>query len=190
MNAEECGRMLAAQRNAVSVPAPDNTPLRRTASEIVEMVAAYSHDGNEFLATGDFVNALAAFWYAFGWLHFGTAFGFVCTAEPACPFSGQTGAIPFQLHEQLVKKASRYSHMLDTARAAVVPAPEEDTAPHAAACRIPAIASVYAALGGQFLSRGKAEDALACFSYGHGWIDAGVRAGMLRVLSDRGLFTI
>ncbi|MGB8312623.1 MAG: DUF357 domain-containing protein [Halobacteriota archaeon] len=33
--------------------------------------------------------------------------------------------------------------------------------------------------GEYFLERGDAVNALICFSYGHAWLDAGIRAGML-----------
>ena len=34
------------------------------------------------------------------------------------------------------------------------------------------------------------EDALASFSYGHGWLDAGVTAGFFHILAERDLFTV
>jgi hypothetical protein len=37
---------------------------------------------------------------------------------------------------------------------------------------------------------GELEDALAHFSYGHGWLDAGVTAGFFRIMTERDLFPV
>jgi hypothetical protein len=34
------------------------------------------------------------------------------------------------------------------------------------------------------------EDALACFSYGHGWLDAAIRAGLIRITGNREIFAV
>jgi hypothetical protein len=61
---------------------------------------------------------------------------------------------------------------------------------HTAAERVLAITSVYARQGGVFRLLGQPQDALACFSYGHGWLDAAVRSGIFSLVSDRDLFTV
>lgn len=51
------------------------------------------------------------------------------------------------------------------------------------------MAEAYLADGRHFLSRPDLPNALAAFAYGHGWLDAGVRLGVLEV-SDADHFTI
>ena len=41
-----------------------------------------------------------------------------------------------------------------------------------------------------FFEKGDYINAFACVNYAHGWLDAGVRAGLFRVLSSRDLFTV
>jgi len=43
--------------------------------------------------------------------------------------------------------------------------------------------------GKYFLEQGDMVNALACYSYGHAWLDAGVKLGIFRA-SDENLFTI
>jgi hypothetical protein len=52
------------------------------------------------------------------------------------------------------------------------------------------IAETYSIRGRWLLDKNREEDALAGFSYGHGWLDAGVRAGLFTVNAERDLFTI
>ncbi|MEA2034194.1 MAG: DUF357 domain-containing protein [Euryarchaeota archaeon] len=40
------------------------------------------------------------------------------------------------------------------------------------------------------LAQGMYVNALAKFSYGYGWLDVGVRAGLFSIRKNRGLFTI
>ncbi len=51
------------------------------------------------------------------------------------------------------------------------------------------MAEAYLTDGQHFLQENDLPDALAAFSYGHGWLDAGVRLGVLTV-SDTEPFTI
>lgn len=190
MNVAACGRLLSGQRDAICIAAPDDTPLHHTAADILGMVSAYLHDGDTFLTSGDWVNALAAYCYGFGWLHFGIASGLFGAQSSACPLSDPCDTIPTHLRGRLDEKASRYARLLDAARAAVVPAPERGTAMHTAADRILVITAAYAMQGHRYLMQGQPEDALACASYGHGWLDAAVRAGLFTIKADRELFTV
>jgi hypothetical protein len=52
------------------------------------------------------------------------------------------------------------------------------------------MAGSYLADGRHFRSEGDAVDALAAFSYGHAWLDAGARIGLLTVPEDGHLFTV
>ncbi|MDE2518987.1 MAG: DUF357 domain-containing protein, partial [Methanocorpusculum sp.] len=44
--------------------------------------------------------------------------------------------------------------------------------------------------GTGLLSTGNFVAALVSFSYGYGWLDCGVRAGLFGIVGDRGLFKI
>lgn len=190
MRVADCGYYLSGQLDAARITAPERTPLGSTAEDILGMAAAYLQDGTTFLSSGDWVNALASFCYGYGWLHFGATAGYVEVPSLSCPFSTPFEQAPAPLHGRLEEKCSRYSRLLETARTAVVPSPEQGTLMHAAADRVLAITAVYALQGKRFEGEGKDQDALACFSYGHGWLDAGVRAGIFTIISDRDLFTV
>jgi len=190
MNVADCGQLLAAQHHDTRIAIPKNTPLYSTASDLLGMVTAYLQDGNLFLASGDWVNALAGYYYAFGWHHFGIAHGFFYTLTPACPFSSTCESAPAGLRDRLEEKTRRYVRLLATARAGVVPAPEDGTMMGSAAQRILLITGVYAERARLYQVQQQTENALACASYGHGWLDAAVRAGLMRIISNRELFAI
>ncbi|WAC04638.1 MAG: DUF357 domain-containing protein [Methanoregula sp.] len=190
MRVAECRDFLSNHLGFARITAPEKTPLYATAEDILGMAAAYLHDGTTFLSSGDWVNALASFCYGYGWLHFGAITGYVEMPSLSCPFSTPFEHAPAALRGRLEEKCARYARMLDTARLAVVPSPEQGTVMHAAADRVLAITAVYGRQGGRFEADGHTEDALACFSYGHGWLDAAVRAGIFTIVSDRDLFTV
>ncbi len=53
---------------------------------VLEMARAYESDGITFFVSGDPVNALASFYYGFGWLHFGLSSGLLTvTTSPHMP---------------------------------------------------------------------------------------------------------
>ncbi len=190
MMVSDCGRLLSELTGSTRIPAPDTTLLHGTATDILGMVTAYQRDGTKFLSSGDWVNALAAFWYGFGWLHFGAVSGYLKIPPGACPLGTPPERAPAWCSGQLQEKSVRYARLLDTARAVVVPAPEQGTVVHGAADRVLLITAVYAEQGTRYQVQGKAETALACFSYGHGWLDAAVRAGLFRITAERDLFTV
>jgi hypothetical protein len=190
MRVSDCGRLLLEQVGSTRIVVPERTLLHAVATDILSMVTAYQRDGTTFLIASDWVNALAAFWYGFGWLHFGAISGTVEILPGPCPLSTPPEPAPPQYRGQLQEKSTRYARLLDTARSAIVPAPEQATAMHDAAETILLITAVYAGQGTRYLVQGKAESALACFSYGHGWLDAAVRAGLFRITAERELFTV
>jgi hypothetical protein len=112
------------------------------------------------------------------------------THPPACPFSGSHEKLPAQFRTKLEEKTHRYAHLLDIARSSVRLAPEPTTTSYDYAGRILTVAAVYAGHGDSCRLRGSSEDALASFSYGHGWLDAGVTAGFFRIISQHDLFTV
>lgn len=191
MKTEAIGALLRSQWDSAATVAPERTVLHDVAQDNLGMVMAYLLDGETFLASGDPVNALAAFCYAMGWFHCGIACGFFSILQKTpCPFGDSLEVLPAAAREKLTGKAYRYEHLLATACAAVTPAAEEGTVPYFTADRISCAITVYAGQGSRFLAQGKYEDALSCFSYGHGWLDAGVRAGLFSVHARRDLFTI
>ncbi|MEN6394917.1 MAG: DUF357 domain-containing protein [Methanoregula sp.] len=188
-----CGKLLSGELDAVAVAPVMDTPLGALGGTVRGMARAYADDGATFFNGGDLVNALAAYYYGFGWLHFGLAYGllFVPDKKPvACPFSGPIEILPLSLAAKLDEKTRRYARLLDTACGSVVPAPEPETAGGMFARRVMVIGACYARGGQGGLATGAQEEALARFSYGHGWLDAGVRAGLLSLTGNREIFTI
>jgi uncharacterized protein len=191
MKIAECQCLLTATLSLTRIPAPQETPLNKIAASVLEMARAYESDGIMFSESGDYVNSLACFSYGFGWLHFGLSSGLlIVTGAAVCPFAGPAEILPPRYRVRLEEKSVRYARLLDTARSSVECAPDPATRSHDFAGRILSIAEIYSCHGGQLLKSGAYEDALSCFSYGHGWLDAGVSAGLFRIMSDRDLFCV
>jgi len=191
MRTKACLDLLAALLETASIPARQTTPLYRTADAELAMAGAYESDGRTFLASGDPVNALASAWYGSGWLHFGVASGLLETGMPVgCPFLDPCETLPQSCAEKLKEKTGRYERLLTTARASVKPAGEPGTAACAFSEKVLFIAALYAARGTRYLGEGIYEDALASFSYAHGWLDAGVAAGLFAITAHHDLFTV
>jgi hypothetical protein len=110
--------------------------------------------------------------------------------NPPCPFLGPSERLPAPVLAKLNEKTIRYERLLDTARRSVTCAPDPSTPPYRIAARTLQIAETYAGRGRWLLDEKREEDALACFSYGHGWLDAGVRAGLFTIVAERDLFTV
>jgi hypothetical protein len=90
----------------------------------------------------------------------------------------------------LTEKTDRYERMLADALAAadVAVPPGTPLADAAGECR--EMAASYLEDGRHFRSDDDLVNALASFSYGYGWLDAGVRMGLFSVPeSERHLFT-
>jgi hypothetical protein len=188
-----CGELLSRELDAATVVPQTDTPLGAIAGTVKGMARAYVDDGATFFAGGDLVNALAAYYYGSGWLHFGLAYGLLALPgkkNAACPFTGPTEKLPPALFGKLDEKTRRYARLLDTACASVKSAPEPETTGGIFARRILAVGTCYARGGQISLTAGDREVALARFSYGHGWLDAGARAGILALTGNREIFTI
>jgi uncharacterized protein len=191
MKITDCQVLLTTTLSATQSSAPESTLINKIAALVLEMARAYESDGITFFVSGDPVNALAGFYYGFGWLHFGLSSGLLTiTTSPGCPFLEHQAVLQPQYREKLEEKACRYAHLLDTALSSVKCAPDPATISHGFAERIHSVAVVYARRGNYFLKSGSHENALASFSYGHGWLDAGVTAGFFRVVAERDLFTV
>ena len=91
--------------------------------------------------------------------------------------------------ERLREKRERYGKMLSGALEAVECSPDPGSPLFPAATHILARAANLLGEGDLHAKGGRDADALACYSHGHGWLDAGVRAGLFRVLHSRDLFT-
>lgn len=192
MKLRECQALLSRSLSVARILVPDESSIGRTAASILMMAEAYKSDGKTFFDSGDPVNALASYWYGFGWLHFGVAYGLLAAGpgKADCPFSEACEILPATQGDRLREKTLRYQRLLETARISVRCAPDPSAPVYEFAVRILFIAAVYAHQGDGFLRKGLPEDALACFSYGHGWIDAAVRAGLFSIIAERELFTI
>ena len=188
----ECRDALAAALARSHSAADPHTPLENEARAVTEMAQAYQADGATFYNKGDLVNALAAFWYGAGWLHFGMSAGLLTCDRytPFCPFAGSSEKLPLPLTEKLMEKTQRYERLLDTARSSVECAGEPSTISNIFASKVLFITAQYATRGDVYHNTGAYEDALACFSYGHGWLDAGVTCGYFRIVAHRDIFTV
>ena len=191
MRPEDCLALLATVLESTSVAVPEQSGLGPSARVVRTMAAAYESDGRTFFTADDRVNALASAWYGFGWLHFGITYGLLESSVPAgCPFFSPCDTLPLRFRDRLLEKTERYERLLDTARHAVRTAPEAGTAAGGFADRVLLIASVYAGSGDQCQRSGAPEDALARYSYAHGWLDAGVTAGLFTITDHHDLFTV
>lgn len=170
--------------------APPGSLLALAGREILMMAQCYQKDGSCCMENNDPVNALASFAYAAGWLDTGNFIGIV-TSGPLCSnlVSGST-SVPVHFNPQLVEKACRYQRLLDGAVISSIPGSETGIHWYDGGERVIAIAAAYLGGGGMFLRMERFEDALACFSYGHGWLDAALRVGLTRITGNRDLFAI
>jgi len=193
MKIQLCQDLLVESLDDTACCPPERSPYGITAASILHMARAYESDGTSFLTGEDPVNALAAFLYAFGWLHCGTASGLLIgrgNRSLSCPFTDTFDPVPASQFVKRDEKTSRYARLLDTALASVTPAPDPATPLHACARDILFISEIYLHRGRHLISSRHNEDALACFSYGHGWLDAGVQAGLFTIHANREIFTV
>jgi uncharacterized protein len=191
MKTDACLSLLATLLDTATIPAPEKSALGQSAEAVLVMARAYESDGKTFFISGDRVNALASAYYGSGWLHFGITFGLLETAFPAgCPFLNRCEHLPQSFAGKLEEKTHRYERMLNTARSSVKCAGEPATISHEFSQKVLFITALYAIQGAGYLQTGNHEDALACFSYGHGWLDAGVTTGLFEITGERDIFTI
>ncbi|MFB6218946.1 MAG: DUF357 domain-containing protein [Halobacteriaceae archaeon] len=78
----------------------------------------------------------------------------------------------------LEEKTERYGRLLAEALAAAEVLPPEGTPLAEAAAACEEMARSYLADGRHFREQGDPVNALAAFSYGHGWLNAGARLGL------------
>lgn len=87
----------------------------------------------------------------------------------------------------LVEKTGRYQRLLREALDDAKKVPGMDPMLDSIADDFYGMAESYYKDGSHFLSTGDRVNALVCFSYGHAWLDAGVRLGIFNV-TKRDLF--
>jgi len=90
----------------------------------------------------------------------------------------------------LTEKTDRYEDLLDEALDAAEPTVPADTPLGEAAADLAEMARSYLADGRHFRDEGDLVNALAAFSYGHAWLDAGARIGLFDVPETGHLFTV
>lgn len=90
----------------------------------------------------------------------------------------------------LEEKTDRYERLLADALDAAEPAAPEGTPLEEGATECLEMARSYLEDGRHFRESSDPVNALASFSYGHGWLDAGARLGVLSVPRDGHLFTV
>lgn len=167
---------------------PKATILNGVAAEILEMVNSYASDAQVFLKKGDCVNAFAAAAYGYGWLDCGIYLGFIAGRETS-PIPTLENTVPKELTEHLTEKTNRYQRMLKDAVNCVEISPDAGSVMYAAAEKILRTANSHLSAGSMII-RADLVNALSIFSYGYGWLDCGVRAGLFKIKGDRHLFTI
>lgn len=88
------------------------------------------------------------------------------------------------------EKTARYEQLLAEALAAAEIAVPPETPLWEAAADCEEMARSYLEDGRHFQAAGDRVNALAAFSYGHAWLDAAARIGLLDVPRDGHLFTV
>lgn len=91
---------------------------------------------------------------------------------------------------KLEPKVERYETLLAEALEAVESVADPDTPLGTTASEFREMAESYLADGRHFREQDDPVNALAAFSYGHAWLDAGARLGVFSVPSEGHLFTI
>jgi hypothetical protein len=92
-------------------------------------------------------------------------------------------------HASLPEKVKRYEELLHKALEAFEISVQEKSHLRKVAEDYSNMARSYYDDGMHFIEEGDMVNALVCFSYGHAWLDAGVKLGVFKV-SDENLFTI
>lgn len=172
-----------------SIP-PGGSILAGCSGEILTMIDAYYRDGMTFLSQGDEPNVLASFAYALGWLDAGAALGLVGPGPCGVPVDVEAGPPGESGDIRLEKKTTKYRSLLDTALDDLLPAAETGTCLNAAGERFLVVARIFLDQGRRREERGDFTSALAFYSYGFAWLDAGIRTGIFRIVGHPEIFTV
>jgi len=90
----------------------------------------------------------------------------------------------------IVEKTDRYERLLSEALDEATIAPPAETPLEDGAKECLEMAESYLEDGRHFRQADDLVNALAAFSYGHAWLDAGARIGLFDVPTDSHLFTV
>ncbi|MFW5937940.1 MAG: DUF357 domain-containing protein [Halanaeroarchaeum sp.] len=90
----------------------------------------------------------------------------------------------------LAEKTDRYENLLAAALAEAEVTPPSETPLGEAATEFEEMARSYLEDGRHFRADDDPVNALAAFSYGHAWLDAGARIGLFSVPTESHLFTV
>lgn len=90
----------------------------------------------------------------------------------------------------LAEKTDRYERLLSEALDEAEPVPPDGTPLAMAAAEYREMAESYLTDGRHFRADDDLVNALAAFSYGHAWLDAGARIGLFDVPTEGHLFTV
>jgi hypothetical protein len=90
----------------------------------------------------------------------------------------------------IVEKTDRYERLLAEALSEATATPPPDSPLGEAAADCLEMAESYLEDGRHFREQDDLVNALASFSYGHAWLDAGARIGLFDVPTDGHLFTV
>ncbi len=183
-------KVLSGILNQSDILAPRGSLLALAGRDILGMAQCYLADGGGFMSNKDPVNALASFAYAAGWLDTGHYIGIFSSGTLCRNLLSEGNSVPSHYHHQLMEKTCRYERLLDSAITSSKPGSETGLHWYEGGERVIAVATAYLIGGKMFLQEQRYEDALACFSYGHGWLDAALRAGLIRITGNRDLFAI
>lgn len=189
MSPETFAEFLEMEVVAVCCSAPQGTVLYHAGKTVCSMVAAYLRDGKSFYYKGDAMNTLAAFAYATGWLEAGYALGLITL--PSYSSVHRNGfTVDVGTSDRLLEKVSRYHRLLEQGIHSLEIAPDPASELVSGAEKVLEIAGSALIRGIEYEGEHRPDRALWCFSYGHGWLDAGVRTGLFRIIGDRTLFTV
>jgi hypothetical protein len=180
---------LEAALGAVVPAVPEGSALAQVAACVLRMAESYLSDGRVFAGRGDLVNAHASFAYAFGWLDAGAYLGLYRGVRVPSSYDF-AASIPPSLADHLEEKTARYERLLSQALSSVGPAPDAETPMFAAACRVREVGRAALEDGGGHAACGRRDQALGWYSYGYGWLDAGVQAGLFVITGSREIFTV
>lgn len=155
-----------------------------------EMISGYLSDGDRFHEQGDLTNAWASYWYALGWMDAGLSLGLIATDPPWPGNVPEPHPLPVDERGRLEEKTSRYRELLSRAMASLAVAADPGSCLAGPAERILLIGNVWSRQAAIQEQAGHYAPALSATSYCFGWLDAGVRLGLLHVTKNRDLFTI
>lgn len=180
--------VLGAALDSVEPISLEGTPLGAVSAVILRMARSYLSDGAVFLGQGDDLNAHASAAYALGWIDAGIYIGYFRGGDQVS--RSFDGAIPEGQRERLLEKTGRYERLLSEATRSLSPAPDPDTPLYRAAGRLLSAGQEALDRGRRLQEEGVTAAALGWYSYGFGWLDAGVQAGLFSVVGSREIFTV